>query len=682
MSRKQDRSGTWRFGEVCRTRMLKSLCLGGSAFLIAACSTISSQANSDSQQPEQARISSRGIPVIEVDGLRFRDLNRNDTLDAYEDWRRPAAERAEDLLAMMTLEEKAGQLVIPGLNPNAPFGQTATGHDLDALRDFVAEKHISHVNIRLGADARTLALSNNAAQEVAESGRLGIPLTISTDSRHGFTELVGASFASGAFSSWPNSLGFAALQDADVVRAQAALVARDLRASGFAMLLGPQIDLASEPRWPRIYETYGENPELSAKLAAAFVEGVQGSTDGAGKGGVAAVIKHFAGYSAAVDGLDAHNRYGRFSQVDADEFRLHTMPFEGAFRSRPAGVMPAYSILRGLEIDGEPVEQVGTAFSSAIIGSVLRRQLGFEGVVVTDWAVIEDCGDICMNGFPEGQYPTFQGISTAWGVENLTKAQRVAKALNAGVDQFGGLEQTEPLLKAVRSGLVTQARVDQSVQRVLEMNFKLGLYEDPFVDADRAEAIVSGEVDAAAGRLVQSRSMVVLESDRKIAIEPGAKVALFGVDAELAGEAGFTPVTDPAEAQFAIVRTSSPFERLHPNYMFGSIQQEGSLAFPEDHPALAFIERLPAELPLIVDVRLDRPAILTPFKDRANILLASFGTGDTAFFDVLQGRVAPVGRLPFQLPSSMDSVRAQRPGTPMDLDEPLYEFGYSATVGN
>lgn len=644
--------------------------------LLAACGGTKIAPANYSHALLQPVLSSKSIPYIDTDGYRFRDLNRNGVLDPYEDWRLRAADRAADLLNRMTLAEMAGELMVPGLNPNAPFGQQATGHDLAQLRQLIGVDHATHINIRLAADAATLAKANNQAQEVAESGRLGIPLTISTDSRHGYTALAGASFAGGTFSSWPNSIGFAALRDEQLVRRQADLVRRDLRSVGISMLLGPQIDLASEPRWPRIFETYGEDPQVARRLAAAFVAGLQGSQNGLASGGVAAIVKHFVGYGASANGFDAHNRYGRFSEVNADEFELQLQPFEGALSARPAGVMPAYSILRGLEINGRPVEQVGGAFNRQIVAAVLRDRLGFTGIVMSDFAVVNDCGEICKNGFPDGVYPSFDGVSMAWGVENLTRAQRVAKAFAAGVDQFGGLEDIAPILEAVREGLITEQRLDQSVLRVLETDLALGLFENPYVDPEVAAVEAKKPENESWAQSVQARSMVLLESDGSMPLSAGTKVVLFGVGEAAARQAGLVPVTNPKDAQVAILRTASPFEHLHPNFTFGSMQQEGSLEFKPDDPVLVIMRRLPDGLPLVVDVRLDRPAILGPFKARANVLLASFGASDAALLSGVTGKVEPEGRLPFELPSSMEAVERQKPGTPADSTAPLYRLGY------
>ncbi len=625
---------------------------------------------------EQTALTTNSVPLIVVDDLQFRDLNRDGSLATYEDWREAPANRAADLLRRMTVAEKIGQMAVGNLMNNAPFGQPATAYDSDLTGRLVTDANITHVISRLSVDAKTLATANNEVQAVAERGRLGIPAVIMTDPRHGNTELEGASLAGGWFSQWPNGVGIAALGDADLTEAYAAIVRDDLRAVGLTVFLGPQIDLASEPRWPRNFDTLGEDPELSASLAPAFVRGLQGSDNGIAPGGVAAVIKHFAGYSASDTGFDAHNYYGRHSRVSIDEWPDQIRPFEGALAATPSGVMPSYSIVLELEIDGQPLEPTGAGYLPEILQGELRDRLGFEGIILSDWAITNDCSEACINGTPPGVRPSFESISTAWGVQHLSRPERFAKSIHAGMDQFGGVDDTAPIQDAFEAGLISEAQINAAVLRILTQTFKLGLFEAPFVDADAAEASVGTSEEIALGRQTQARSMVLLETDRALNISPGTRVVLSGLSEEAAIASGLVPVEDPETAELAILRTHSPSELLHPGYVFGAMQQEGSLAFPEDYPAVTFMSQLPDDLPLVADVQLDRAAILTPMKNRANILVASFGTSDAAFLTVLSGAEDPVGRLPVELPSSMAAVEAQRPGKPADSVDPLYPLGY------
>jgi beta-glucosidase len=623
----------------------------------------------------QPSLSTRSAKLVTVDGLQFRDLDRDGALTPYEDWRLSPSQRAADLLARMTIEEKAGQMAVADIAGDAPYGQPASTYDLATASRLLAGG-ITQFNSRLETDAAHLAAANNAVQEIAEKSRLGIPALIMSDPRHGNTELVGATIGGGRFSAWPNNLGFAALADTAVTAQYAATIRDDFRAVGFTLLLGPQIDLATEPRWPRAYDTFGEDPQLAGRMSEAFVRGLQGGEDGIAPGGVAATIKHFTGYAASENGFDAHNRYGRFSSVNAAEFEQQLKPFKGALKAHPSSVMPTYAVLRGLELDGKRVEEVGAGYNKAILTDVLRKRLGFSGVILSDWGITNDCGSICQVGFPSGQRPSFQGISMAWGVEGLSQPERFGKAVGAGMDQFGGVSDTAPVLQALKSGLISPAQVDASVSRILERSFALGIFESPFVEADKAALVVGEPRKAAQGRQVQARSMVLLKRSSALPLGAGTRAALFGIDAAAVREARLVPVDDASQAQVAIVRLHSPSQQLHPNFMFGSMQQEGSLAFDPVDPGLKFIAALPPNVKVIIDVQLDRPAILTPLIGRAVVLLGSFGASASALLDVLTGKEQPVGRLPFELPSSMAAVEAQRPGTPADSAHPLFPLGY------
>ncbi len=645
-----------------------------SAFVLAIGLLLASCSSPEVAAPS---IESRTIPVLEAGGISFRDLDRDGALTPYEDWRMSPEERADDLLARMTLEEKAGVMIVASLPGNAPFGQPSTGYDIAALSEAMANTRATHFISRLSTQTQALAEANNAVQEAAEAHRLGIPAVIMTDPRHGYTELAGASVEGGQFSQWPNGVGIGALHDPEFAESYAEVVRDDLRAAGFAMLLGPQIDLATEPRWPRNFDTLGEDAQVAADTAAALVRGLQGGADGIAPGGVAAVIKHFAGYSASTNGFDAHNYYGRHSQLNIYEWQQHIRPFTGALASKTVGVMPAYSILEELELFGEELEPVGVGYNEKILQGVLRNELGFDGVILSDWAITNDCNEKCVSGAPVGEAPSFADVSTGWGVQDLTREERFAKALNAGMDQFGGVEDPAPIVATVEMGMVDEARIDDAVRRILIQSFVLGLFEDPFVDAEAAAAEIGTAEEIAMGRQAMAESMVLLElSGGGFPIAEGTRVLLFGVDEDAARAAGLEPVSDPAEAQVAILRTVSPSEMLHPGYVFGAMHQEGSLAFQADHPARAFMDGLPLDLPLLADIQLDRPAILAPFKSRADMLIASFGASDAALLDVLQGRVDPRGYLPYELPISMEAVEAQRPGSAADSENPLYPLGY------
>lgn len=265
-----------------------------------------------------------------------------------------------------------------------------------------------------------------------------------------------------------------------------------------------------------------------------------------------------------------------------------------------------------------------------------------------------------------------------WGVEDLPKVDRFAKAVNAGVDQFGGTEEAQFLVQGVRSGKITESRLNESVYRIALQKFKQGLFENPYVDTVAAARIVGNAQFQNEAAAAQRRSLVLLENKNDILplVARGKRVFLHGIDSATTARYGFTVVRDLAQADIAIVRTNAPFQTLHPNYAFGALWHEGDLGFRPGNAEFEEIKRITAAVPTIVTVYLDRPAILTELKDRVSALIGNFGVSDAALLDVLTGVAQPEGKLPFELPSSMQEVEAQSSSLPHDTAHPLYRIGF------
>ena len=629
------------------------------------------------QLARQPIVQSVSTPIIIVDGARFRDLNRNGTVDSYEDWRLPSAARAADLVNRMTLEEKAGAAV-HGTAPSGggPMGGGRTYDSTAAIAQMLT-RHVNSVITRLAVPPAAFAAQNNQLQAIAERARLGIPLTISTDPRSHFQVVAGASNTGSGFSQWPETLGLGALDDAALVKRFATIVRNEYRAVGIHMALSPQADLGTEPRWSRITGTFGESPSRVGAMVTAYTQGMQGSDTGLTRDGVATVVKHWVGYGASVDGFDGHNYYGRFARFPGGRFTDHVTPFLGAIASGVVGVMPTYNILDGLQIDGTPVEAVGAGFNKQLLAGLLRGTHKFRGMVLSDWAITQDCGTECMTGLPR-QAP--QQIAMPWGVETLTKTQRFAKGMNAGIDQFGGVDDGKPFVDAVNEGALAVSRLNEAVARILVVKFDLGLFENPYADTAKAATVVGNPAYRDEGLAAQSKAVVVLENSRGAQMLPraGAKLFLRGVDSAVARTRGYTVVGSAADADVAVIRIAAPYQRLHPTFFFGSFQHEGDLDFKPGDSTLTLVRETAAKVPTIVVVYLDRPAILTALQPLAKVLIGEFGVSDGALFDVLTGTVRAVGRLPFELPRSMEAVQAQKMDVPHDSPSPLYPFGYRA----
>ncbi|WP_423603583.1 glycoside hydrolase family 3 protein [Sphingomonas sp. MS122] len=587
----------------------------------------------------------------------YRDLNRNGAMDPYENPALPIEARLDDLLARMTLEEKVGQL-LHGTLPakGSAIGASVAGYDLDKARELIAGRHVSSFITRLVMPPADFAAQNNAVQKMAEATRLGIPVTISTDPRHHFHATAGASTNGGGFSQWPETLAFAAISDPALVRRFGDAARREYRAVGIHMALSPQADIGSEPRWPRITATFGSDPAAVSRLAGAYVEGFQGGSSGVTRGGVAAVVKHWVGYGAAPEGYDGHNFYGRAVSMSDGEFAKHVEAFNGAFAVRAAGVMPTYVIVNGPRLNGAPLEPVGAGFSKQLLTELLRREKGYGGLIISDWAITRDCDAACTSPSAENQQLP-ASIGMPWGVEHLAVSERFAKGLDAGLDQFGGVDDPEPLLAAVRAGKIAATRIDASVRRILRLKFELGLFEQPFVDPSAAAAVLGNPAVRIEAEAAQRAGIVMLRNaDGMLPLRAGTKLWLYGMDAASARAAGFEVVTKAEDADVALVRTATPFEMLHPHHFFGSRQHEGRLDFRADDPDTKAIAAAARHVPVIVAVEMDRPAILTALLPHSRAIVVTFGASESALLDVVRGHAKPRGRLPFDLPRSMEGL--------------------------
>ncbi len=595
----------------------------------------------------------------------FRDLNKNGRLDPYEDPRQPIEERVADLLAQMTLEEKAGQMFHTFVPVN-PDDATLTGPGMTgrlSISEMVLNLRMTHFNLPRIPSARQTAEWHNRLQRLAEGTRLGIPVTIASDPRHAFTRNVAFGSMTSAFSLWPEPIGLAAIGDPALVQEFGDIARQEYLAVGIRTALHPMADLATEPRWGRINGTFGEDAELSARLTEAYIRGFQGET--LGKRSVACMTKHFPGGGPQKDGEDPHFPEGKEQVYPGNNFDYHLIPFEAAFRAGTAQIMPYY----GQPIGLPGIEEVGFGFNRDVLTRLLREKYGFDGVVCTDWGLITSAH------LPGGE--VFE--ARAWGVEHLSREQRILKALNAGVDQFGGEACPEVIVELVRSGQISEARIDQSVRRLLRDKFRLGLFDNPYLDVDAAERIAGNPDFRQAGELAQRRSIVLLKNGqiaggRALPLNDRPRLYVEGIDPQIAAAYGeVTAVIEQAEC--AILHLSTPFEKRT-----GFLREHfhaGDLDFKDAEKGR--ILDILARIPTIVVIHLDRPAVIPEIAEQSAALLADFGASDEAVLDVIFGRFTPTGKLPFELPSSMEAVQAQKPDVPYDSKNPLFAFGHGLT---
>jgi beta-glucosidase len=228
------------------------------------------------------------------------------------------------------------------------------------------------------------------------------------------------------------------------------------------------------------------------------------------------------------------------------------------------------------------------------------------------------------------------------------------------------------IVQLVRAGRVSEQRIDQSIRRLLRDKFRLGLFDNPYVDVDAAEQIVGSVEFRKLGELAQRKSVVLLKNDRKtLPLKRGLKLYIEGVNLESVGQYGEV-VGDPAKADIALLRLSAPYQKR--KGLMESFFHAGDLDFKE--PEKSRILKILNQVPAVVDIYLDRPAVIPEIAEKSAALLANFGANDDVLLDIVFGKFGPRGKLPFELPSSMDAVRKQKEDVPHDSEDPLFPFGH------
>lgn len=567
------------------------------------------------------------------------------------------SDRLEDLLGRMTLEEKAGLLfhsmAAIGQDGRISEGRSVHGIEVESPGELIQEKRINHFHLIDGAEPGAIAAWHNSLQEVALETRLQIPVTVSSDPRHAISNSPFFGIGSSCFSRWPLPTGLAATRDCSLVQRHADIVRQEYAAVGIRVALHPQLDLSTEPRWIRTSGTFGEDAELASDLGRAYIRGLQGVQ--LGPTSVSAMAKHFPGGGAQKNGDDAHVRFGREQVYPGNHFDYHLKPFAAAIQAGCSQIMPYYSVPIGTEY-----EEIGFAFNGGIITNLLRSKLKFDGIVCADWCIINDW---IHEGRPMA--------ARAWGVEHLTPLERVERAMDAGVDQFGGESCPELIVELVRQRRIPEARVDQSARRLLREKFSLGLFDNRFVDVSLAQEIVGSDQFVRAGRLAQSEAITILRNREMLPLRKSSKIYVEGADKATVMK--FAQVVDhPRDADLAVIRLNVP-QAIGPAATYESQFRAATLEIEDT--TIERILRLNSATPVVVDVQLERPLVLGDLVNACHALVANYGASDSALFEALFGHTKGFGRLPFDLPSSTSSVKASRTDVPFDARNPLYRFG-------
>lgn len=651
--------------------------------------------------------------------------------EPYRDPSLPVAQRVDDLLRRMNLEEKVAQMM--GVwqekdkiqDDKGAFSARAAKqnfpHGIGQISrpgDRVGTKNKKGEPIAAGAKAnvinregREAAEYANAAQKWAvEQTRLGIPLLLHEEALHGFV-------ARGA-TSFPQSIALASSWDPAMVERVFSVAAREMRLRGANLALAPVVDIARDPRWGRIEETYGEDPWLVGEMGLAAIRGFQGTTLPLARDKVFVTLKHLTGHGQPESGTNVGP-----AQISERTLRDNFFPpFERAVRTLPVrAVMASYN-----EIDGVP-----SHINKWLLQDVLRQEWGFQGAVVSDYFAIRE-------------------LKTVHSM--IADLQDGAmRALDAGVDIELPDGETFPALPAlVRAGKVAEARIDEAVRRVLRMKFEAGLFENPYVDPALADAQTANADALALAREAASRCLVLLKNEN----------SLLPLDAAAAGtllvvgtHARDTPIGGYSEVPRAVISVldgvrAAAGPALKVDYAEGVrltqarvweadevvpvadaindnlIAEAVAKAAGADHILLVLGEneqlsreawakthlgdRASLELfgrqkdlaealfklgkPVIVLLLNGRPLAVNLLAEKADALLEGWYLGQQTghgVADVLFGRVSPGGKLPVtiprnvgQLPVFYNAKPSARRGYLFDDVTPLFPFGYGLTYSS
>lgn len=692
-----------------------------------------------------------GLPILVVDGKKFKDHARDGELHPFEDWRLPAKERAEDLAGRLTKEQiiglmmHAGKQSIPGQTveflgaystvDGVEFADSgAEAWELsDQQKKGIKEDFLRQFLMIEISDVRNAVRWNNNIQQECEKEPFAIPCNNSTNPRHaaGSIELFkGDSFCS----VWPEMLGIACTFDPEIAKEYGHAAAVESRAMGMPTSLSPQIDLATDPRWSRFATTFGEVPDLAKDMSRAVCDGLQSTTDqtrqveGAwGYDSMIAMPKHWPGGGTGEGGRDSHHIFGKYSVYPGDNLKNQMKIFtEGAFSLEDgtdcaAAIMPYYAI--SWNQDKKYGENVGNNYSRYMITDLLREEFGFQGVVCTDFSITED----------EAEH-IGERKGNCWGTEKLTIEERFLKLIEAGVDQFGDVMNPKPILKAYDMGVrkygenVMRKRLESSAVRILTNMFRLGLFENPYLEEEKSVEKVGSKVLREKGLSAQRKSVVMLKNHNSVLpLKKGCRIyypqreflSKFTPFGDIPAHRGhafssqyidpYAQTTDnPDEADCALVVMFNPIandgydvkdaETGGNGYVPISLQyddytaeyaREISIAGGDPlenftnrsyhgktvHTANAFeveelikVRQVMGKKPVIVLWQIDRPAVMKEFEPYCDGILMHFGLDPKVLIEAVFGVYEPSGLLAFQMPRDMKAVELQQEDVPLDMD--------------
>ncbi len=675
--------------------MMKNTLNGTILILFFACNVFAQKSS-----PQQPLIEHRAVDLIHEKQFIFKDLNKNQKLDVYEDWRQPLDKRVANLVSQMTLQEKVGMLLINTLNAGEKGTLTEGAVDYienQKMTRFIFRNTIKNNPVNTGAgngfagvqiSPYEAAQFMNAVQELSERTRLGIPSLFKSNSRNHMEidARAGINVESGSFSSWPKESGLAATRDMDLIADFAKIMAEEWRAIGLRGMYGYMADLSTEPRWYRVHETFTEDSELATKIIKVLIKNLQGEK--LHSKSIALTIKHFPGGGPQEGGGDPHYAFGKNQVYPAGKFDYHLAPFKAAIDAGASSIMAYY----GIPV-GQPYmpNNVGMAFSKGILTDLLRTLLKFRGYVNSDTGIIGE---------------------RAWGLEDKSLDEQILIAIEAGTDILSGFSNNKQILNLVEAGKLSESRVNLSVTRLLKEQFELGLFENPYVDPNRAAYLVGNPSFQQKADLAQRKSIVLLQNKMTLPLaQPKGKDTLkiftMGMNTALFKEREWTNYkvtsgdynkakkeTLPAiskETDIAIIRVQVTNNAGSDRRFGGADSSElNFLSFSEMakakswkiSPSLEDIQTVMATIgaeKTILSIDFRQPYVLDEASGILNAagILATFGVSDAAVMDIIMGKFNPTGKLPYALAKTSAAVVKQAPDAPgYPEEDTLFPFGF------
>jgi len=675
--------------------MLKNIFTGIILTLLLAGKIIAQKDNT-----YQPVIEHRAVNILHDKQFHFKDLNKNNSLDVYEDWRKPLDLRVANLVSLMTLEEKVGMLLINTLNAGEKGKMTDAAVDLiekQKMTRFIFRNTIKSNPVSTGAgngfagaqiSPFEAAQFMNAVQELSERTRLGIPALFKSNSRNHieFDARAGINVESGSFSSWPKESGLAATRDMALIADFAKIMAEEWRAIGLRGMYGYMADLSTEPRWYRVHETFTEDSDLAAEIIKVLIKNLQGER--LNSKSIALTIKHFPGGGPQEGGGDPHYTFGKNQVYPAGKFDYHLEPFKAAIDAGASSIMAYY----GIPV-GQPYlpNNVGMAFSKGILTDLLRTLLKFRGYVNSDTGIIGE---------------------RAWGLEDKTLDEQILIAIDAGTDILSGFSNNKQILDLVTSGKLSESRVNLSVTRLLKEQFELGLFENPYVDPNRAAYLVGNSFFQQKADLAQRKSIVLLQNKMTLPLaQPKGKDTLkiftIGMNTALFKEREWAnyKVTSgdynkakketlpaiPKETDIAIIRIQVSNDGGSDRRFGGADSTElDFLSFSDMakskswkiSPSLEDIQAVMQSVgteKTILSIDFRQPYVLDEASGllHAAGILATFGVSDAAVMDIIMGKFNPTGKMPYALAKTNAAVIKQDPDAPgYPEKDTLFPFGF------